>query len=992
MQKKIALLFTLSLMALCPISAEASHPGYRQQKSTIENLMQRHRWSDARYLLDRMASKLDVLEDRYDMEWVDFHRLYCDMELGASDIDAMMSRYVETYPQSRYNNSVRFLLGSYYCDEGDLSRAETVFNTVEYKYLDAYQKERYDIRMGYIKFADGRYNESYPYFSRIKSQSSYYPHALYFMSYIAYINKEYDVAADGFKKLADNDDYGKLVPYYLMQIEYRNGNYSYVAESGDTLLESASGGVRADLVRIMAESFYKENDYAQAVRYMSEYPKELMGRQENYILGYSLYRLSMYKQAIEPLKAACGKRDELTQNASYHLGDCYLKDGDKAHAADAFAMAAVEGFNEEIAKYSLLNYGRLKFELGGGTFNEAVSVLQSYLERYPNSPHVSDVKTLLIAAYYNSRDYDTAYAAIKEYPNPDGEIKKALQHVTVLRAVEAIELGDWQMADTLLKESEMLNISPKYTALTLYWQGEVAYANGDMELAKQKYNDYIRRAPKTEPEYLMAHYGAGYANFALDDMTGAQKHFETFVRDYAYRDSYMYDAHNRLGDTRYSMRQFASARKAYSISVASDCPERHYANYQLALIDGIESKRDDKIERLKGIVMGGEGEYVDDAWYELGRTYMGNKQYEDGASTLQAFVDADTLSPYYVEALSNLGLAYYNIGRKDDARQCYERVVEYDPQSSMALEAMRAIREICVSEDKIDEYFAYAERYGVQTDMSAAARDSLTFAAAKNAYFEGNKVVATSKLKNYLDAFTNGYNRSEALYYLSDCHIEAGDNEAALVTLDELLSHGNTIYAERALTVFAPMAFDNQLYEKSAAAYRRLYDVTTDKGKRSRASEGYVESTILLNDTEAIKRMADDMSTMGDASALARRRAMVTQANIFMDEEMTDEAMRIYAVLAEDRTTVEGAVAYYHLVENKYAIGDYAAAEQMVYDMGKCGSVYWQAKCFLTLGDIFVKQNNNFQARATYQSIVDGYTIKDDGIVEEAQERINSLK
>lgn len=56
------------------------------------------------------------------------------------------------------------------------------------------------------------------------------------------------------------------------------------------------------------------------------------------------------------------------------------------------------------------------------------------------------------------------------------------------------------------------------------------------------------------------------------------------------------------------------------------------------------------------------------------------------------------------------------------------------------------------------------QSYGVQTDMSAAARDSLTFAAAKNAYFEGNKVVATSR-QNYLDAFTNGYNRSEALYY-----------------------------------------------------------------------------------------------------------------------------------------------------------------------------------------------------------------------------------
>jgi TolA-binding protein len=53
--------------------------------------------------------------------------------------------------------------------------------------------------------------------------------------------------------------------------------------------------------------------------------------------------------------------------------------------------------------------------------------------------------------------------------------------------------------------------------------------------------------------------------------------------------------------------------------------------------------------------------------------------------------------------------------------------------------------------------------------------------------------------------------------------------------------------------------------------------------------------------------------------------------------------------------------------------------------------MYWQAKVYLLLGDILVKQQNTFQARATYQSIVDGYTPKDDGIVDEAKSRIAAL-
>jgi hypothetical protein len=34
--------------------------------------------------------------------------------------------------------------------------------------------------------------------------------------------------------------------------------------------------------------------------------------------------------------------------------------------------------------------------------------------------------------------------------------------------------------------------------------------------------------------------------------------------------------------------------------------------------------------------------------------------------------------------------------------------------------------------------------------------------------------------------------------------------------------------------------------------------------------------------------------------------------------------------------------------------------------------MYWQAKIYLVLGDVLVKTGNTFQARATYQSIVDG--------------------
>ena len=275
--------------------------------------------------------------------------------------------------------------------------------------------------------------------------------------------------------------------------------------------------------------------------------------------------------------------------------------------------------------------------------------------------------------------------------------------------------------------------------------------------------------------------------------------------------------------------------------------------------------------------------------------------------------------------------------------------------------------------------------------MSAAARDSLSFAAAKSVYLNGDMDAARKKLANYLDSFDHGYNRTEALFYLSDCYVALEDNEKALGTMRILLDQGNTHYTERVLDVYSRMSFDMARYDEAAKAYRSLYDVSHDKRRREVVSEGYVDATLKYADGVEIKRMADDVATMADASSWAVRVSLLAKADVLREEGSRDAALEIYNTLAQEVRTSEGAAAYYRLVEDDYLMGRYERAEQRVYSLEECGSVYWQAKIYLILGDVFVKMNNTFQARATYQSIVDGYSPKDDGIVDEARARIAAL-
>lgn len=992
MRRQIISFLALFILAATSVEVVAQGPDIAGRKAEIEDMLTRGRWGEAHEALVALERDINPIDNRLDVEWVRFEKVHTSVELGVADAEAMMKNFIENHPSSIYRNDMLFMLASYYTDNGMMADGERVFAEVDYKALDARERERYDMRMGYIRFTEADYPRAKTHLKRVSKISDYYPHAQYYLAYMHYLDGEFISAEEIFSMLASTEEYSSLAPFYLLQIEYRRANYDYVITEGEKLLNQAMPATRDDLIRIIAESYFIKGDYAQAARYIVNLSSEAMGRQENYILGYSLYRMARYSDAVAPLKAVCGYEDALTQNAAYHLGDCYVKLGNKPSAADAFAMATAEGegYDVDIARESLLNYGRLKYELGGGLFNEATAVLQQYLERYPGSPRESEVKQLLIASYYNSEDYDAAYIALREYPNPDNEIKSVLQRVALFRAVSAIEKRDWDLAERLLKESEEIGLQPKYNALVLYWQGEVAFAKGDMALAREKYEAYVRRAPKSAVEYQFAHYGIGYSYFNEGDMANAAEAFDEFVRDYTKRDDYLFDAQNRLGDSHFTSREFTEARNAYKISINSSSEHRHYARYQLALLEGIDKKPTLKSDMLRGIINDGEGDYVDDAWYELGRSYIAQERYADGAATLQDFVDSDTTSPYYVTAMSDLALAYYNLGKQQEAIACYERVVEFDPQSASALEAIRSLRDIYVKEDKVDEYLDYAERNGVQSDLGTVARDSLTFAAAKNIYLAGEMGEAREKLTNYLREFENGYNRTEALFYLSDCHMYLDDNISAMQTMDELLQQGRNQYTERVLDVYSRMSFDMELYDKSAWAYRSLYDEASSKDRRAEASEGYVDATALTEDSAAIKQMYADIANMEDATLWARNYAKLVMADV-LREEGDAQAYELYASLAENPMTEEGAEAYYRMVEQLYLAGDYEGAQQRVFDMGECGSSYWQAKIFILLGETFAKTGNTFQARATFQSIVDGYMPKDDGIVDEAKQHIANL-
>jgi tetratricopeptide (TPR) repeat protein len=130
-----------------------------------------------------------------------------------------------------------------------------------------------------------------------------------------------------------------------------------------------------------------------------------------------------------------------------------------------------------------------------------------------------------------------------------------------------------------------------------------------------------------------------------------------------------------------------------------------------------------------------------------------------------------------------------------------------------------------------------------------------------------------------------------------------------------------------------------------------------------------------------------------DTTPQLLRRALLEEGKAEEKRGRMEVAIGLYDKLQEDVTTSEGAEAAYREIAIRFEEQNYDLAEELVYEFADKNSPQqmWLARSFLLLGDIYVARDNLFQARATYQSIVDGYTSHDDGIVAAAKERVEAL-
>ena len=92
----------------------------------------------------------------------------------------------------------------------------------------------------------------------------------------------------------------------------------------------------SELSKIIGESYFNLNEYEEALPYLKDYKanRENGNDLDYYQLGYCYYQIKDYKSAISEFNKIIEGKDELAQNAYYHLAESYLKENQKPQALE----------------------------------------------------------------------------------------------------------------------------------------------------------------------------------------------------------------------------------------------------------------------------------------------------------------------------------------------------------------------------------------------------------------------------------------------------------------------------------------------------------------------------------------------------------------------------------------------------------------------------------------------------------------------------------
>ncbi len=864
-------------------------------------------------------------------------------------------------------------------DDRDYSSAYDWFGLIHTAELRSGQKNEFLYKKAYSALETERLGEAMMRFKDIERRpmSDYTAPSRYALGYINYELKDFREALKWFELSAADSRFSDVSKYYIMECHFMLKDYYYVTTNGDAMYVSVSKSRKSHLARILSEAWLVMGNPDKAKKYyeLSIFEGNVPdSRSDWFYSGSVLYEVGDYEGAIKSFNNMLDRSDSLGQIANYHLANCHIKTKNKVAALEAFRDAAQVWYDAKITEDAYFNWAKLAFDINSDT-----SVFNDYIRRYPAKEQEDRINGYIAVAALHDRDYEGAVKAYDKIDELDQDMKLNYMKANYLRANQLIESGSYRMAIPCLKAAAFYSDrGTRFNQLARYWLAESYYRDEQYEDAISAFTDlYNTSALYGRAESYLMTYNIAYSYFMKGDYDSALKWFDEYLTS-GQNVMYRKEALLRKGDSYFITKRYSEAKSAYDL-VLNDYFDVNdiYPYYQAALACGFSRKPAEKIILLSNVMKASpDAKFYPEALFELGRSFVAKEIDDSAFECFRRLADTVKDSTYVARAYIEMGSLSRNQSQYNEALGYYKTVVEEMPLSGYAEDALAAIESIYQTKNEPEEYLAYVERIGRGGIKTDDEKDMMIFNAAEQIFLSENYQKALISLQKYLDVYPDSPNAFKAYFYMAESYRSLSKFEQACDSYRKVIEKGSGSFVEMSMLNFSDISYRLEKWDDAYGGYSSLYSSALLENNKRTALVGMMRSAFRGHKWNEAVHNSDRILAEGNVDVQYKTEARYVKAKAYLATSRRDEAYSIFGDLAKDPKTAFGAEAAYLIILDSYDKGEFESVEEKVYALSDAGTgqMYWLAKSFIVLGDSFVERDELKQAKATFESVRDGYT------------------
>jgi len=881
-----------------------------------------------------------------------------------------LNAFMKEYPNSAYFAQANGPLADYYLAKKDFEKALETLQKVNQYQLSKDENTQHIMKLGYAKFMTGdsagaieALEESFK-----SADETSKPAISYMLGHLYYADRQNDNAFIYFDQIKNNEEYAHLVKPYYVQMYYNQKNYDLAISEGNELLNNdKSTSYDTEIHKIVGESYFMKGDYQSAYPHLKLFldKEQTPSESDLYEMGFVSAQLKKNDEAVGYYNQLINSNSPLAQNAYYQLGNAYLETGKKQEALSAYRNSSQMNYDPKVQQLALEQYAKLSYELGN-PFENSSKVIQRYIDKYPKSAKIQEMRSLLVKSYLYSGDYKATLDALGKLDQKTNETKKIEQEVSYLLGSEEFNKGNFDVAEKYFKQSLQSNLNKEFYKKAQYWLGQTYYQKGDYKSAIATYTKLENETAEGFPEREQLDYDLGYAYFKAKDFASAQEYFKEYMR--FPKQEFKADAELRLADTYYANNQLNEALEIYNKTEnASD-----YTLYQKSLALGFKGDTVAKISELKTLISKyPNSEYVDDANYEIGTAYAQNDDFNNSNSyfdkVIQSSPDRDLVANSQIYRAQN----YIDQDQTDKAIAEFQLLANQYKNTAFAEKIVLASKPAFVKKGDVAGYEQFAKGLNVKVDSSEI--NEINFNLAQESFSKKDYAKAVSYYEKYLDQSPSGDNLFKSQYELGESYYQLKQIDKAMLPLQNVADFQND-YQQDAQVRLAQI-YISQDKISDAKKYLEQVANSTNVNIKNFASVELMKIYADEKNFAEAEKYANAVISNSKNSAATLEQAKVIKARSLMQQSKDKEAQTAYTALEKSFNTEVAAEALYAkaLYQNKGKA--FKSSNETIFKLANnyASEEYWGAKALVIMAKNYLALKDNYQASYTLDEIINNY-------------------